>query len=910
MRITRTGRFILGGFALAFAVALATGAIAYRTAGRLAASLDAVAGSELPSAVALGRIDREIMAATRGMNGLLSARITADPAMHASLYEFIGGGLEAIAGARRAYQAAPHAPAEAAAFAALAADLDRWIGSASAFVDLARRRDAAAAGSAAWREADDRAWAAYQAVRRDYVALARPLHDLVVDLQRRAEVDRVASLQLADGARWTVLASVALGAVLLLATAAWLARRITRALAGLVAEASRLHAAARAGRLDVRGDAAAIDAEFRPIVEGMNETMEAFARPIRITAACVERIGRGEVPEPIAERFQGDFARIEAGLNGAIAAVDRLVADAAGLAEAAVAGRLSTRADATRHAGDFRAVVEGVNATLDAVTGPLAEAAACVDRISRGEIPPPIAADYRGDFDLLKQNLNRSIAAINLLVADAEALAQAGVEGRLSARADAGRHQGHFRKVVDGMNRTLDAVIGPLEVAARHVDELSRGRVPPPIEAVHRGDFEALARNLNTCAAAIGRLVTDVDGLVQEAVGGRLSARADAARHEGDYRRIVLGVNATLDAVVAPVEEAARVLERLAARDLRVRVEGSYRGDHARLQQSVNGTAQALDDAMAQVAEAVEQVSSAATQIAASSQAVAAGASEQASALQQTGGSIEAVSAITRQAAASAEAARELAHAARDAAAGGVSAVEELRGAMAQIAASAEATSQILKDIDAIAFQTNLLALNAAVEAARAGDAGRGFAVVAEEVRSLALRAKEASSRTEALVQESVRQAAGGEATSRQVAGRLGEIAGGVDKVTAIVGEIAGSAQEQAAGIEQVVRAVAEMDKVTQQNAASAEESSSAASELSGQSEELAAMVGAFRVDRRGHGGGALPSPARPAVGARELPRRAANSALPGARPARRLAANGAPPSAAPLDDDAVLRSF
>jgi len=126
--------------------------------------------------------------------------------------------------------------------------------------------------------------------------------------------------------------------------------------------------------------------------------------------------------------------------------------------------------------------------------------------------------------------------------------------------------------------------------------------------------------------------------------------------------------------------------------------------------------------------------------------------------------------------------------------------------------------------------------------------------VVAEEVRSLALRSKEAATKTEALIRESVKQAGEGEVTSREVAGKLGEIVAGIGKVSDIVSEIAAAAREQTTGIDQVTSAVAEMDKVTQQNAASAEQSSSAASELNGQAEELAAMVGSFKLATSGAG--------------------------------------------------------
>jgi methyl-accepting chemotaxis protein len=216
---------------------------------------------------------------------------------------------------------------------------------------------------------------------------------------------------------------------------------------------------------------------------------------------------------------------------------------------------------------------------------------------------------------------------------------------------------------------------------------------------------------------------------------------------------------------------------------------------------------------------------------------------------------------------------------------------------MGRIRASAEGTSQIIKDINEIAFQTNLLALNAAVEAARAGEAGRGFAVVAEEVRSLALRSKQAATKTEELIRQSVKEAEEGETTSVEVSKMLSEIAGSVTKVTDIMGEIAANSKDQAQGIEQVNQAVGLMDRVVQQNAASSEESSASASELSGQTTDLQEVVATFQLDRR-HAAAATPRPAgRPA---------------PPAPAPRAPAAPARPPQAFPLDEQerAALPDF
>ncbi len=443
----------------------------------------------------------------------------------------------------------------------------------------------------------------------------------------------------------------------------------------------------------------------------------------------------------------------------------------------------------------------------------------------------------------------RRIGAMTTALVDEAGRLTAAVEGgRLSVRAEPARVTGEFRPVLEGMNRTMEAFAGPIAATEDCVTRIARGEIPERLAARYQGDFDRIQQALNRCIEAVNRLVADAGALAEAGAAGNLSARVELSRHQGDFQRIVRGVNGTLDALSAPVEEAQAVLERLAARDLTARVTGSYRGDFARLREAINTAGQGLQGAISQVAGAVEQLGGAAGQIASSAQAVAAGASEQASSLAETSGALGVMATQTREAAESARRADAQAASAKDGARNGGEVVEQLAAAMAQIRAAAEGTSQIIRDISEIAFQTNLLALNAAVEAARAGDAGRGFAVVAEEVRSLALRAKEAAVRTEALIQESVRHAGSGEGIAASVRDSLGGILGSSEQVSTLVGELAESARAQSAGLGKLTQSVSGIDRVTQQNAASAEEASSAAEQLSGQAQELAAMVASFRL--------------------------------------------------------------
>ncbi|MGC3997538.1 MAG: cache domain-containing protein [Anaeromyxobacter sp.] len=646
---------------------------------------------------------------------------------------------------------------------------------------------------------------------------------------------------------WRIVLATALVALVLGTAVALIARSVRRNVAGLRSAAAGLAEAVRVGRTEARAEPGAVAPEFRAIVDGMNETMDAFAAPIRATAATAAALGRGEIPPLVETDLRGDFRAIAEGLNGSIRSVALLVSDVGRLADAARQGRLGERADPARHAGEFRRVVEALDGTLDALVGPIRTAAGVVDQLARGELPPPIGGRWAGDLEPLRANLDALAVTLQAVLAELDRNAAALSEGDHDDRLDAGAFDGVYRHMAERMNaatgQQVQTLLQVLETLAAYAEGDFRPVLAPmPGKlSVANARLDLVRHNLLALAAELGRVS-------EEAAAGRLAARAAPERFRGDWRALVTGLNGMLEALAAPVTEAVTALEALAARDLTARSPGGHQGDHARLADAVNATAGALQAALRQVSGTVEEVQGAAQQIASTSHTLATGASEQASAVETTTGRLEAVVAMTHTTADRARQASQLAREADGAARQGSEAVRQLTGAMGEIRSAAERTSEIIRDINDIAFQTNLLALNAAVEAARAGDAGRGFAVVAEEVRSLAGRSKEAAARTEALIRESVRQAGEGASATAALGTTLTRIGASVGRATALVEEIDAATAAQATAVDQMRKAMSEVGSVAAQNAAGAEESSAAAAELSGQSAQLATLVARFRL--------------------------------------------------------------
>jgi methyl-accepting chemotaxis protein len=453
--------------------------------------------------------------------------------------------------------------------------------------------------------------------------------------------------------------------------------------------------------------------------------------------------------------------------------------------------------------------------------------------------------------------------------------------------------------------RGIVEYIGGISNAA---DRLASGDLSSTVQ--ERSEHDMLSRSINRATDTLRSMLGEANTVIDAARNGDLSKRGNASQFEGAYRDLMAGTNDMLDAVVEPIAEAKSVLARVADRDLSARVEGTYKGEHAAIKESLNTALENIAQVFASLTMAINQVNSAASEIGDGSQELASGASDQAGAVDQVSNRIRVVDERTKANAANAREARAAMERANTSTEQGVERMVALADAVAEIKRSADATAKIVKTIDEIAFQTNLLALNAAVEAARAGDAGKGFAVVADEVRSLAIRASEASRNTATLIEESVAKAETGVTLNESVKRRLEDIRAGVQGAAAIMNEIAEGAASQEQELAEVTRSMAQIGDLTQRTAANAEESASAAAELSAQAREMHDLAVQFKVSDADAPEEYEPEPppqrrepvSRVAIGAGRPPRRATAPA-PAPQVPKQTAASAAA-AMIPFDDD------
>ncbi len=514
-------------------------------------------------------------------------------------------------------------------------------------------------------------------------------------------------------------------------------------------------------------------------------------------------------------------------------------------------GDIDVQIAADRFQGSYRSMAQGIN---DMVNGHIAvkkKAMACIRSFGEGDLSAPLES-FPGKKAFINENIELLRTNVLALINDMKHMSSEHEKGDIDVMIDVDRFRGSYRDIGQGINEMVSGHINVKKKAMACIRSFGEGDLAASLEQFP-GKKAFINENIEQLRANILALVEDTTQISDSALIGKLDTRPDVARHQGDFRRIIQGINGSLDAIIEPITEAMDVLSAMSNGDLTRSITGDYQGKFLELKTSVNGTVEKLSEIIGEVRGSADSLSSASEEISATAQSMSQSASEQAASVEQTSASMEQMSASIAQNTENAKVTDGMAGKANKEASEGGRAVKDTVAAMKTIA-------EKIGIVDSIAYQTNLLALNAAIEAARAGEHGKGFAVVAAEVRKLAERSQIAAQEISEVAKNSV-------ALAERAGNLLDEIVPSIAKTSDLVQEIAAASEEQSIGSEQINSAMSQMSQLTQQNASASEELAATAEEMSGQAEQLQELMGFFTVQTKRAGRTAsLPTISRAAL--------------------------------------------
>lgn len=139
------------------------------------------------------------------------------------------------------------------------------------------------------------------------------------------------------------------------------------------------------------------------------------------------------------------------------------------------------------------------------------------------------------------------------------------------------------------------SITRPVGEAVKIANQIAAGNLNVQIDTSARDEVGQMLNALEKAVASLKAMSAETQNLAKTAIEGKLTTRADASKYQGEYQKIVDGINDTLNAVINPLNMSAHYMDRISKGDIPPKITDTYNGDFNTIKNNLNTCVDAVN---------------------------------------------------------------------------------------------------------------------------------------------------------------------------------------------------------------------------------------------------------------------------------------------------------------------------
>jgi methyl-accepting chemotaxis protein len=331
----------------------------------------------------------------------------------------------------------------------------------------------------------------------------------------------------------------------------------------LTEETRMLSNAAVEGVLSTRGDADKFSGEYRSVISGINETLNAVIEPVEETSQVLQEMAKGNLSVTMTGDFKGDHAVIKLALNETIENLKNYVYEISHVLEEMGKGNLNQQISAD-YRGDFISIKNSFNNIIESMSQVMGDIGDSAEQVASGSKQVSDGSQALSQASTQQASTTQELTASVIEIADQtkKNATNANQANQLSTEAKQKALQGNDQmkmmltsmEDINKSSQDISKIIRVIDDIAFQTNILSLNAAVEAARAGQHGKgFAVVAEEVRSLAARSAEAANNTTALIEGSIN-KVKAGTEIANETAD----------ALVEIVAEIEKSAYLVEEIA----------------------------------------------------------------------------------------------------------------------------------------------------------------------------------------------------------------------------------------------------------------------------------------------------------------------------------------------------------